>query len=169
MRVKSLTSQANIKVTATIPVEKAWILLARRDISLVPVVSAENKLVGVIGEDDLLYRLVPDYFEYFSEYIPDSPNLKELEDKFEKEIILTAEDVMNKKAVTVSPDKPIFKALSKMMACQVRWLPVVDEDKKYLGMIGEDDIMQYLFTKHKNTVRKRIKSSLKKKPRYNNI
>src|SRR3990167_432589 len=98
MRVKSLTSQANIKVTATTPVEKAWILLARRDISLVPVVSAENKLVGVIGEDDLLYRLVPDYFEYFSEYIPDSPNLKELEDKFEKEIILTAEDVMNKKA-----------------------------------------------------------------------
>ena len=163
MNVKSLTRLAKIKVTSTTPVEKVWILLARRDISLVPVVSVENKLVGVIGEDDLLYRLMPDYFEYFSEFIPDSPNLKEMQEKFEKEIQLTVKDVMNRNVVTVSSDKPLFKAIAKMLANKVRWMPVVDSEKRYIGLICEDDIMKYLFRKHENTLRKRIKSSLKKK------
>lgn len=153
MNVKTLTRLANIKATETTPVEAVWKLLARRDISLVPVVSSEKKLVGVIGEDDLLYRLIPDYYNYFSDFFPDIPKLKELQEEFEREILLTAADVMNRQVISVLTNQPIFKALAKMMANHVRWLPVVDERNQYLGMIGEDDIMEYLFKKHQHALK----------------
>ncbi len=55
---KALTRLSNIKATESTHVETVWKLLSRRDISLVPVLSPKNTLVGVIGEDDLLYRLM---------------------------------------------------------------------------------------------------------------
>jgi len=152
VKVKNLLRMSHTIISPETSVDRIWKLLARRDITLVPVVNKENKLVGVIGEDDLLYRLVPDYREYFSDFLPDSPDMGDLEDKFEKEILLTAADVMNKNYITVTADQPIFKALSRMMTYHVRSLPVVDDNKKYLGMVIEDDIMQYLFEKHQHIV-----------------
>lgn len=163
MNVKTLTRLANIKATETTPVEFVWKLLARRDISLVPVVSVNNTLVGVIGEDDLLYRLIPDYYNYFSDFFPDIPTMKDIQEEFEREILLTAEDVMNRQVVAVLEDQPIFKALAKMMANHIRWLPVVDEDNHYNGMIGEDDIMEYLFQKHQHAVKAKPKSRKRRK------
>ncbi|MBI5451858.1 CBS domain-containing protein, partial [Candidatus Gottesmanbacteria bacterium] len=146
--VKSLVRLVHTKVFPDTPVSKVWQLLAKRYITLLAVVSADNKLLGVIGEDDLLYRLVPDYREYFSEFLTATPDLKDIEENLEKEIRLTASDVMNKKVISIAADQPIFKAFAKMMVYKVRAMPVVDEKDKFLGMIVEDDIMQFLFKKH---------------------
>lgn len=158
MKVASLIRMVHTKVSPDAAVEKVWKMLAKRNITLLSVVSHDNDLIGVIGEDDLLYRLVPDYREYFSEFIPGAPDVSDLEEKLGRELLLTASDVMNKNVITVGPDQPIYKALSKMMAHNVRVLPVVSEEKKFLGMIFEDDIMQYLFKNYKTVVRKRKKS-----------
>lgn len=141
-----------IKVTPDASLEKVWKLLERRDITLVPVVTEKNILVGVIGEDDLLYRLVPDYREYFSEFFPEAPDIDDIGEKLRRAIKLTARDVMNEKVVDINGNQPISKALSKMMANRFRVLPVVDEEKHYLGMIMEDDIMQYLFERYQRVV-----------------
>jgi len=153
--VKSLIRGSRIKVSPDTTVDKVWKLLARRDITLVPVVDEKNTLVGVIGEDDILYLLVPDYREYFSEFFPISPDLEDLEEKLEKELILKASDVMNREVVYIHEDQPVFKALSRMMIHRIRALPVLDTEEKYAGIIYEDDIMQYLFDKHKHLVKKR--------------
>lgn len=155
MTIKSLVRLVHTKVTPTTSVAKVWQLLAKRNITLLAVVSDDNTLLGVIGEDDLLYRLVPDYREFFSEFLSASPDLTDLEDNLERQIHLTAKVVMNKKVVSINADQPIFKALSKMMAYKVRAMPAVDNEGKYLGMIVEDDIMTYLFAKHKVVVRKK--------------
>lgn len=147
MKIKSLI-KLRTKVSPETSVEKVWQLLARRDITLVPVVSAGNEVVGVIGEDDLLYRLVPDYRDYFSEFLNDIPTLKDIEEKLSTTIKLAAADVMNRKVVAVYGDQPVFKALSKMMAYNIRSMPVVDDQEKYIGTVIEDDIMEYLFKKH---------------------
>lgn len=145
--IKSLI-KFHTKVAPETSVEKIWKLLARRSVTLVPVVSSQYKLLGVIGEDDLLFPLVPDYRNYFSEFLKDSPDLEDIEEKLNKEILLEAQDVMNKKVIAIHANQPIFKALSKMMAYHIRALPVVDDDDRYLGLVLEDDIMVYLFEKH---------------------
>lgn len=154
MKVKSLIRLQHTKVSPDTYVALVWQLLAKRNITLLSVVSAEGKLLGVIGEDDLLVRLVPDYRENFSEFLTYCPNLEELEENLKKAFALIAKDVMNKKIISIKADEPIYKALSKMMAYRVRVLPVIDEEKNFLGMIVEDDIMQYLFKAHQHIVKK---------------
>ncbi len=155
MIVKSLIRGSRIKVTPQTTVEKVWKLLAKRDITLVPVVEEDNTLVGVIGEDDILYLLVPDYRDYFSDFFTESPDLNDIEERLRSEIRLTAKDVMNRNVKTILPDQPIFKALTKMMANHIRVLPVVDEEKKFLGIIWEDDIMEFIFKKHESLLKKK--------------
>ena len=153
MQVRQLLRMKHTTVAPQTHVDRVWKLLERRDISLVPVVDKNRKLVGVIGEDDLLYRLVPDYYEYFSMFFPEVPNEKDLEDKLAKEVAMIATDVMEHKVVVALPEELLFSALSRMMVHHVRQLPVVDDDGKYLGMIIEDDIMKYLFQKHSHLVK----------------
>ena len=152
MQIKSLI-KLHTKVTPETSVGRVWQLLARRDITLVPVVTRENKLIGVIGEDDVLYRLVPDYREYFSEFLPEGPDESDLRAKLTKEIALTAADVMNTKVISVAPDASVYKGLSRMMAYHVRALPVATDKGKYVGMILEDDIMSYLFELHEKVIK----------------
>lgn len=156
-KVKSLIRGPQIKVTPNTSIEKIWKLLSRRDITLIPVVNERNVLVGVIGEDDILYYLVPDYCEYFSEFFTVSPDMDDIEERLNKEIRLTALDLMNRNIKTISPNQPIFKALAKMMANHIRVLPVVSEEKKFLGIIWEDDIMEFIFKKHESLLKKKKK------------
>lgn len=154
MNIKSLI-KLHTKVSPDTTVEKVWKLLARRDITLVTVVSSNNEVLGVIGEDDLLIYLVPNYWEFFSEFMKVVPSLKDIEEKLSKEIELKASDVMNRKVVAIHSDQPVFKALSKMMAYNIRSLPVIDNEEKYIGTVIEDDIMEYLFKKHTSLLKKR--------------
>lgn len=155
MLVKQLIRGSRIKVTPDTTVDKVWKLLAKRDITLVPVVDENNTLVGVIGEDDILYLLVPDYRDFFSDFFTDSPDLDEIEERLKSEVLLRAEEVMNRNIKTIMPDQPIFKALAKMMANHIRVLPVVTEDKKFLGIIWEDDIMEFIFKEHEKLLKKK--------------
>ncbi len=155
VKVKSLIRLQHTKVFPDSPVSQVWQLLAKRNITLLAVVSDDNNLLGVIGEDDLLYRLVPGYREFFSEFLSASLDYSDIENNLEREIHLCARDVMNKKVVSINADQPVFKALSKMMVYKVRAMPVVDDKDKYLGMIVEDDIMQFLFKKHESLVKRK--------------
>lgn len=154
MLVRSLIRHPRLAVPLTTPVEKIWSLLSKNDISLLAVVDEEKKLRGVIDEDDLLFRLVPDYYNVFSEYVPEAPDLLDMQELLEKEILLTAREVMNPKAITVLADQPVFKALAKMIAYHHRMLPVVDSEHRFRGMIAEEDIMQLLLKRHKNIVKR---------------
>lgn len=157
MQVKQLLRMKHTTVSPQTQVDRVWKLLERRDISLVPVIDKSGILLGVIGEDDLLYRLVPDYYEYFSMFFPEVPNERDLEEKLEKEITMTARDVMVGKVVVSLPGESLYSALSRMMVHHVRQLPVVDEEGKYLGMIIEDDIMRHLFSKHAHLLKRKKK------------
>lgn len=154
-KVRKFIRLKNTTISPDENLERAWKLLARHDISLLAVDDKDKTLLGVIGEDDLVYQIVPDYIEYFSEFFPEAPEINDLEDKFNKEINQTPKDIMNRKCFTMHIDKPLFKALTKMMAYNVRALPVIDDERRYQGMIIEDDIMSYIFNKHLKLVKRR--------------
>lgn len=53
---------------------------------------------------------------------------------------LTAQDVMSKDVVSCRDTDQIHDALQKMETSRIRRLPVLDHDKKMVGMIGLGDI-----------------------------
>src|SRR3990167_9283099 len=95
MKLKPFIKKAHAKVQPETPLVYIWDLLLHNIISLVPVVTKEDKLVGVIHEEDLLYKLIPDYREFFSEFLPDAPTFTDVEDKFRQQICKCAKDVLN--------------------------------------------------------------------------
>ena len=164
MKVRTLMRVKPKIVHFDTPLYDVWDLVARRQIHIVPVIGPNGNLRGIITAEDILKNLVPDYRDFFSEFYPQAPTIKDIVDQIQKQRFLTAKDVMNKTVYTVNHKHDVFKALSRMMAYNVRILPVVNDQDKIVGFIVEKDIFKYLFQKKKDLLKK-MKMVKKKEPK----
>lgn len=58
---------------------------------------------------------------------------------------LKARDIMTPNPVCVKPDTPLVEAVRLLMDYQISGLPVVDAEKKIVGMITEKDMLRVLY------------------------
>jgi CBS domain-containing protein len=56
--------------------------------------------------------------------------------------MLTAENVMTAKVVSVTKDAPVHKAIGLMLKNEISGLPVVEQDMTLVGIITEKDVLQ---------------------------
>ncbi|KKS97668.1 MAG: hypothetical protein UV73_C0006G0022 [Candidatus Gottesmanbacteria bacterium GW2011_GWA2_43_14] len=162
MKVRQLMRLKPKTVTPDIPLDRVWQLVSKLKFHILPVVDADNKIKGIITAEDILKNLIPDYRDFFSEFYPEAPTIEDIADQIEKQIKLSARDLMNKRVYTVGEDEDVFKALSKMMAYNVRILPVLNDEDRVVGFIVEKDIFKYLFEKEKHILSKLHKLKQKK-------
>lgn len=172
MKVKELMSKKVISVFPNASLSSIWKIIFKKNIHGLPVVDKNNTLVGIIAEEDLLAKLYPSYEEYMDDFRSAS-NFEEMEEKIGEIKRLKAEDVMNKRIYLTRPETPILRALSKMIVRQVRQLPVIDEQRKLIGIVTKGDVFDFLFKnylslprasfrkKEKNKVSKTKKTSKK--------
>jgi len=114
---------------------------------LVPVVSQENKLLGVVSLDNLIQIFQPSHYKLLKA-IPFLDYREEIFDvKLPSEIgsLIVAEDIMNRNFITVNEEEEISKAYKLMKLHKLEFLPVVDKEGKLVGMIGIFDIIRNLF------------------------
>ena len=96
----------------------------------VPVITEDRLVVGVISKSDFLYLL-----RGFTENETD---------RFRKQAMLRAfkvEEIMTREVVTISGSEPIKKAVALLAENRFRAIPVVDEDKKIIGIVTTHDII----------------------------
>lgn len=111
-------------------------------ISGMPVVDAENNLLGFIAEKDVLHHLFPS--------LEDSMNIglhvdfEGTEANYKSVMNLKVSDLMTPKAISVRSDMPILKATSIMVKHRFRRIPVAD-DGKLVGMLSLGDVHKALF------------------------
>jgi len=60
--------------------------------------------------------------------------------------MLKAKDVMIKEVVTITPDATLADAIELLVARCVSGLPVLDANKKVVGIISEKDILNFIFS-----------------------
>ena len=102
------------------------------------------KVVGVITEHDALQLLSPAYEpSYFSRKI----NIRSLQ----YNLANTAEDIMSKKPVTISPDDTVTDVLEQMTRYRVRRLPVVDKNDT---LVGEITLHHLIYKYHQEQIKK---------------
>ena len=166
MEVSRLMRNKPVSVNLDTPLVEVWQLIGAKQMHMVPVVDNNNCLKGIITAEDLLKNLVPDYRNFFTEFYPDAPSIEDIEDQIERQIHLTAKDLMNTDVHSAYDYMDLFKALSRMMAYNVRILPIIDDDDHLKGFLVEKDIFRYLFTKkhHLFEKLKKIKKGLTATP-----
>jgi CBS domain-containing protein len=110
--------------------------LATHRISAVPVVRADDTVVGVVSASDLLPK------EGYRDRSPSrrQPLWEPAED--EKAGAETAEGLMTSPAVTVRPGAPLSEAARMMAHRHVKRLPVVDEAGRLIGLVSRGDVLR---------------------------
>lgn len=113
-------------------------VLSERKISGVPVVNKKGKVIGLISEKDLLFRLFPTQEEFYKdpEYYMNFDNVEKNSADIKN---LTAKDIMSKDVVSVSSEDHILKACSYLLMKNIRRLPVIDKGK-LVGIVTTGNI-----------------------------
>lgn len=148
MYVKDVMTKEVITVHENDTVEKCANILSTKNLSGLPVVDDNNKVIGIVTEGDLIKR---------ASRIEGPPVLEvlggifylETPDKFMKRLKkLTGSvvrQIMTKNVITIDPDEEVDYAATLLVGEKIKRLPVVDKRGNLVGIISRKDIMHYLF------------------------
>ncbi len=98
------------------PCEKAVALLLKHRVAALPVVDAEGQLLGVLSQTELMQPL-----------------------NLEKQV----RDVFSHHVPTVQSHEPITRLIHLFQSQRFRCIPVVNQDKKVLGVVSRHEVLAY--------------------------
>lgn len=155
MKVKDFMIQDVISVNESDTIKILLNTLVENKIGGVPVVDSDGKLVGMISDGDVLRTIQPKdtvVYDYFSlmAYTYEKGNLAKVLDTIKDQPLLK----MAKKRgiVTVKEDDDIETALKLLAKHHFKKIPVIDGQRKVVGVISRGDIIR--------TIQKNILQSL---------
>jgi predicted transcriptional regulator len=145
----SVMNRRPVVVQDTTAIEAAAHWMDLHHITRMPVVNAENKLVGLLDQADLL--------QYYTD-VPASPGLpEEAQEELQPEQPpqtprrQTVGDTTLLQAPLVAHDTPLTEVLSLVLTTPLHRAIVIDDDGKAIGVIADRDILAaYGQTSHRN-------------------
>ncbi len=127
-------------------------LLINNKISGVPVVDSSGKILGIVTEADIIIKDAdlhfPRYFKLLDGIIY-LESFRKFKNNLKKHLGSRVEDIMTDKVKTVEEDTPVGDIASMMINNNVNRIPVVDKDKKVIGIITRRDIVKSMIVKEK--------------------
>ena len=141
MLVGQVMTREVISVPLDAHVHEAESLLFRHRISGLPVVDGEGRVVGVVSEQDFLYRLEDPGLFTFMDRLKHYLHKKKYDRKVRGNKV---EDLMTSPAVTVREDLPIHLAAMLLVEKKINRLPVVDAEGRLAGIVSRADLIRVL-------------------------
>ncbi|MCM8779603.1 MAG: CBS domain-containing protein [Candidatus Omnitrophica bacterium] len=133
--VKSLLPDTNA--------QEAMDLLEKMQISGLPVINKEGKLVGMFTEKAILRHILPGYVEKVGSFVY-AEDVKAIRRKFGQLSEMKVNDLMRQEVVTTTEDASLYEVARLMLTEKARRVPVVDKTGKVLGIIARCDILKAL-------------------------
>jgi CBS domain-containing protein len=147
MRASDIMRKGVVFVNEDDSIEDVLKILMKNNVSGVPVINKDKKVLGVVTEQDLITKEkglnIPSYIEFVASILFIDGNLKYNTDH-EKIITLTAKEIMSAPAYTVYLDASIEEIASVMVNRRINRVPVIDKDRKLIGIIGRSDLLPIL-------------------------
>ena len=134
MLVREVMTTRPVTATPKTTIKDALRTLADLGVTALPVVGRRGLLRGVVSEADLI-----------QEVVPSDPRAQE------RPIVIeplypptTVEDVYTRAAVTVHPEDDVAVAVDLMTSTGVKSLPVVDDERRVVGVVSRSDVVREL-------------------------
>ncbi|WP_405810897.1 CBS domain-containing protein [Streptomyces sp. NBC_00210] len=155
--VASLMVGEVISVTPATPFKDVAKLLAEHDITGLPVLDDDGRVLGVVSESDLLVRQASaggaDEEQQGPRHGRTPRSTADTRD--DKREGLTAGLLMSAPAITVRVEDTIAKAARTMLRRGVERLPVVDAEDRLVGIVTRRDLLQ-VFLRPDSEIRRHV-------------
>ncbi|WP_245530586.1 CBS domain-containing protein [Pseudothermotoga thermarum] len=128
-------------VTPDETIENVLKIMSSQLLSGVPVVSEDMRVIGFIGEDDIVKAVVPGYFSLLqsASFLPDInqlfKNLNLIKDK-------PVSQFMRSPALVVNENANLMHVADLMIKNNVRVIAVVDDFGRLVGVVNRMNILQ---------------------------
>ncbi|GAA2607676.1 CBS domain-containing protein [Paractinoplanes durhamensis] len=132
MRVKDIMSSPVYTVLQTASVESAAKVLTARSVTALPVLDTTGRLVGMVGEGDLLWHRVP---------ADPTAHIQRLLDTDPESRPGMVVEVMSAYPITTRPEADVADVAGAMLDNDIRSIPVL-EDGTVVGIISRRDILR---------------------------
>ncbi|MER6175184.1 CBS domain-containing protein [Streptosporangium sp. NPDC001681] len=148
VKVNEVMTRAVASVNGSTPFKDVAEVLIAHGVSAVPVVDAENHVLGVVSEADLLAKEEFKEQYYREGYRPPlrarlryrlSREGRSAKEKAQGD---TAAELMTAPAVTIAPNAPVVSAMRLMDERGVKRLPVVDREGRLEGIVSRQDLLK---------------------------
>ncbi len=132
MLIGNWMTKEPISVTPETSMMRAAKTIKDKAIHLLPVVDADNKVVGVVTDRDL------------KEASPSKATTLDVHELYYLLSEIKVKDIMTSKVYTLTPEDTVERAAVLMREKRIGGLPVVDAADRLVGVITESDVMDVL-------------------------
>jgi predicted transcriptional regulator len=143
MKVKDIMSKEVVSVKPEDNALGVLNLLFKMQISGLPVIDAQGKLVGMFTEKDILSYVLPSYIEKVGRFIYEE-NPKSTKKKFTDLAKVKVSQLMRKDVITTSEETTLCEVARIMLTQKARRIPVLDKTGKVAGIVARCDILKAL-------------------------
>ncbi len=143
MKVKEIMTKDVISVFPDTSAQEALDLLKKMEISGLPVIDKDGKLVGMFTEKDILSYILPSYIEKVGRFIYEE-NPKSTKRKAEELSKMKVAQLMRKDVITTTEDTTICEVARVILTQKARRVPVVDKSGKVVGIVARCDVLSAL-------------------------
>jgi CBS domain-containing protein len=146
MQARDIMTSPAITVTAGTHIPELARLMRVNQISGMPVVDENGRLLGLVTDHDLILRNAPvrepRYFSVLSGVIPlNIEEYRHYRDQLRHTMAVTAADLIEPGIQSISPDTPLAEAMEIMLDPQVTMLPVVENDQ-VVGVVTRTNLVR---------------------------
>jgi CBS domain-containing protein len=129
-----------ISLTPELSLAAAWDRMLKHNLKALPVVNADNEVVGVLTDEDLLERAGVGQRLAVAERLDAALLNQELERLAQSPFRVAT--VMSHPPITATPGESLAVAAARMAKAGVKRLPVVDEHGKLVGVLARIDVLK---------------------------
>ena len=144
MQAKDIMTTRVLTVSPEMGIPEVAQFLLKNKISGAPVMDENNKLVGIITEDDLIFQdkkvHIPTMVNILGGVIY-LESLKHFEKEIEKVVGAKVADIMVKDVVTITEETSIQDIATIMIEKKIHLFPVLKDDS-IVGVVGKADIVK---------------------------
>jgi CBS-domain-containing membrane protein len=144
VKASDVMTREVIFVSKDTPLVEVAQIMAAQNISGVPVVDAEKRVIGVISEKDFIFHLGGENIQSFMGVVAHclkSKGCVALPMCHQK-----AEDIMTHPAITIKEDTSTSKVTEILATKNINRVPVVDQEGKLIGIVARSDLVQTFCT-----------------------
>jgi CBS domain-containing protein len=149
LTAKDIMTRNPLTVKRDMDIAAAAATLLDHDINGLPVVDANDKLVGILCQSDLVSLQkkfpLPSVFTFLDGFLPLS-SMSAMEKEIQKISAATVEDAMTPDPVSVHIDTPVEEIAGLMVDRKFHSLPVV-QDGQLVGVVGMKDVLRTVTNK----------------------